>query len=81
MQARVMIAAAFSAVTLTAGCTDPRDFETPPVTVQTAKGPVTCQLYTKKIVLWDRAIDRPDTMSVREADDICQAEGKAEKNL
>ncbi|WP_317056752.1 hypothetical protein [Roseovarius rhodophyticola] len=64
-----------SAIVL-AGCSvDPRNFETTPVQVKTAKGIVTCQLYTKERVLWDRAIDRPDNMSVREADDVCRAEG------
>ncbi|WWR46464.1 hypothetical protein RZ517_17115 [Roseovarius sp. S88] len=64
-----------------AGCTgDPRSYETTPVQVKTAKGIVTCQLYTKERVLWDRAIDRPDNMSVREADDVCRAEGIRQKN-
>ncbi|MEL7013596.1 MAG: hypothetical protein AAFO72_09980 [Pseudomonadota bacterium] len=59
-----------------AGCTlDPRNFETEPVEVATSKGVVLCQLYTKETVVWDRAIDRPDGMSVQEADDICRAEG------
>ncbi len=64
-----------------AGCSvDPQNFETTPVQVKTAKGIVTCQLYTKERVLWDRAIDRPDNMSVREADDVCRAEGIRQKN-
>ncbi len=59
-----------------AGCApDPRSFETTPVKLETSKGIVTCQLYTKERVLWDRAIDRPENMTVREADDICRAEG------
>lgn len=80
MQARVMIIAALSAATFATGCTDPRDLESPPVTVETAKGAVTCQLYTPRLVLWDRAVDRPDTMTVQEADDICRAEGKRQKS-
>ncbi len=55
---------------------DPKSFETEPVVVQTSVGPVTCQLYTAEIVAWDRAIDRPERMSVAEADAICQAEGR-----
>lgn len=78
MQARAIMIAALSAVTLATGCADPQNYETPPVIVQTAKGPVTCQLYTKRLVLWDRSIDRPDAMGVQEADNICRAEGKRE---
>lgn len=64
------------ALLTTTGCAiDPRNFETEPVDVATSRGIVTCQLYTKESVVWDRAIDRPDDMSVQEADDICRAEG------
>lgn len=59
------------------GCVpDPRQYESTPVQVTTAKGTVTCQLYTRDIVSWDRAINRPNSMGVQEADDICLAEGK-----
>lgn len=62
------------------GCSiDPQSYETTPVKLNTAKGVVTCQLYTKERVLWDRAIDRPESMSVREADNICRAEGERQK--
>ena len=66
------------AVVLLAGCgsLDPRDFESEPVKVETAKGAVTCQLYTKERVLWDRSIDRPSKMSVEEADAICLEAGR-----
>jgi hypothetical protein len=67
------------AVTLTAlaltGCASPRDYETTPVRVDTAAGSVTCQLYTKSQVLWDRAINRPNSMDVTTADNVCRAEG------
>lgn len=64
------------AVLGTAGCgLDPRNFETEPVEVETSQGLVRCQLYTKESVVWDRAIDRPEGMTIREADDICRAEG------
>ncbi|MEP3638288.1 MAG: hypothetical protein ABJM43_12455 [Paracoccaceae bacterium] len=64
-----------------AGCaTSPAQFETTPVQLQTPKGVVTCQLYTKERVIWDRSIDRPASMSVKEADDICLAEGLRQKN-
>lgn len=61
---------------LTACIPSPTSFETEPVVISTSAGPVTCQLYTAEIVAWDRSIDRPDAMSVAEADAICQAEGR-----
>ena len=73
---RVSVTVAGVAFCGAAGCAiDPRNFETEPVEVTTSKGVVVCQLYTKESVVWDRAIDRPDDMGVREADDICRAEG------
>ena len=59
---------------------DPRDFETTPVQVKTPKGIVTCQLYTKERVIWDRAIDLPAGMTVKEADAYCHQEGLRQKN-
>lgn len=59
-----LAAAALSACT-------PKDYETPPVTVDTPQGPVVCQLYLKSMVQWDRAISRPDNMSVAAADAVC----------
>ena len=58
------------------GCMTPESFETAPVQVATAQGVVTCQLYRRDRVLWDRAIHRPETMSVNTADEICRAEGQ-----
>lgn len=58
-----------------AACT-PQQFESEPVTVNSAQGPVTCQLYTRNMLDWDRSIDRPATMSVAAADQICLEEGK-----
>jgi hypothetical protein len=55
---------------------DPKSFETEPVVINTSAGAVTCQLYTAEIVALDRAINRPQGMSVAEADGICQAEGR-----
>lgn len=57
----------------------PKDYESPPVTVNTPQGPVVCQLYTKDIVEWDRAISRPNSMGVAEADAVCIEEGKREQ--
>jgi hypothetical protein len=59
---------------------DPRAYETPPVTLKTPEGPVTCQLYTDRIVAWDRSIDRPARMSLTEADGLCRAEGQRRKD-
>ena len=59
------------------GCDlSPEAYESDPVKVQTRAGIVTCQLYTRELVVWDRAIDRPDGMSVATADAICVDEGK-----
>lgn len=81
MSTKLLFSATAMAVVLT-GCggLDPQSYETTPVQLKTPKGIVVCQLYTREQVLWDRAIDRPGTMSVREADDICRAEGLRQKN-
>lgn len=72
---------AIPAVLLVAACSiNPRDYETTPVVVQTAAGPVTCQLYTKEQVIWDRSISRPNSMDVQTADNVCLAEGKRQKS-
>lgn len=68
--------AAFGIATLAACSLDPRDYESDPITVQTAQGLVVCQLYTKDIVRWDRAIQRPESMDIRTADNICLSEGQ-----
>ena len=75
MSKKAMVMAGLALLGATACSIDPRDFETEPVEVATSKGVVTCQLYTKERVTWDRAIDRPDNMSGEEADDVCRAEG------
>lgn len=73
-------AAAFvvAGLTLTACAITPEDYETDPVLLQTAAGPVTCQLYTARQVTWDRSINRPASMSVETADALCRQEGYAE---
>jgi hypothetical protein len=71
-----------AALALLGGCVQsPEYYETTPVQVATPKGVVTCQLYTREMVIWDRSIDRPARMSVQEADAICQAEGRREQAL
>lgn len=66
-----------AAIVLLSACApDPRSFESEPVDVKTAQGIVTCQLYTKERVLWDRAIDRPEGVTIQQADAVCRAEGR-----
>ncbi|MCU0907875.1 MAG: hypothetical protein MUF73_10595 [Rhodobacteraceae bacterium] len=64
-----------AALLLAACAPNPAMFETAPVVINATAGPVTCQLYTTDLVVWDRSIDRPPTMPVAEADAICQAAG------
>lgn len=58
----------------TSACT-PRNFESSPVKIVTPKGEVICQLYTRDITDWDRAIKIPSGMSPETADGICRARG------
>lgn len=78
MKKVLMAAVLTTAFGATSGCIvqDPRQYESPPVTVTVAKGKVTCQLYTKELVYWDRATQWPKSMSVDEADAICLDQGK-----
>ena len=69
--------AAASAVIVT-GCVggiDKASYATDPVQVQTEQGVVTCQLYRHDRVIWDEAIDFPKSMSLQQADAVCQDEG------
>lgn len=54
----------------------PTLYETDPVTLETVKGDVICQLYDKKAVILDRAINMPHAMHIAEADALCRAEGE-----
>ena len=54
----------------------PTLYETDPVTLETDKGDVICQLYDKKAVILDRAIHMPHAMHIAEADALCRAEGE-----
>ncbi|MDA7484750.1 hypothetical protein N9A56_05435 [Planktomarina temperata] len=54
----------------------PTAYETEPVTLETDKGEVICQLYTHRSVILDRAIHMPHAMHVAEADALCRAEGE-----
>lgn len=71
---------AISMLTLSACIGSPESFESTPVEIATKEGKVTCQLYTKETVLWDRSLDRPAGMSVTAADQYCKVEGEREKN-
>jgi hypothetical protein len=79
MRKSAPIALMMTAVAVAACAPSPEQFETPPVEVQTEKGVVTCQLYTREITAWDRSIGRPNSMSVQEGDSICKAEGERRK--
>ena len=54
----------------------PTMYETDPVTLETDKGDVICQLYGNNSVILDRAIHMPHAMYIAEADALCRAEGE-----
>lgn len=56
-----------------AGC------QSSPVQVESAQGPVKCQLYMKEVVWWDHAVSHSDSLSKAEADQICRDEGHREQ--
>lgn len=72
MNLRILLS--LGAVLSLAGCAQ-EGFETAPVTIAAAEGPVVCQLYTPERVLWDRATAHPQAMSREAADALCRAEG------
>ncbi len=74
MYTRIALVAT-AAAALSACAITPKDYETPPVIAQSPQGPVTCQIYTKEQVTWDRSINRPSTMDVETADALCRQEG------
>ena len=67
-----------AALTL-AACINQSAYETPPVVVETPQGDVTCQLYTKRQILWDRATHVPHGMTIAQGDTICRREGERQK--
>ncbi|MFV0410595.1 MAG: hypothetical protein ACK5LJ_13170 [Paracoccus sp. (in: a-proteobacteria)] len=72
-------AIAITAITTLTACTNmisPKDFESTPVLADSPMGPVTCQIYTREQVTWDRSIGRPANMDVNTADNLCRAEGQ-----
>ncbi|WP_325168758.1 hypothetical protein [Paracoccus caeni] len=70
---------ALGALAVSLAACSPQQFESAPVTVDSPQGPVTCQLYTKNMLDWDRSTDRPNGMSVTEADNLCRAEGRRQQ--
>lgn len=58
-----------------AGCSM-AEFETDPVEVVIPAVTVTCQLYSRDIVMLDRAIDSPPGMTIAQADVVCRAYGQ-----
>lgn len=73
---KAKLALALAGTALIAGCNiTPEQYETTPVVLSTAQGPVTCQLYQLDQVTWDRAIHRPNAMSVETADTLCRNAG------
>ncbi|TKW65278.1 MAG: hypothetical protein DI616_15160 [Paracoccus denitrificans] len=69
------ILAAASVAALSACAITPQQYESTPVLAQSPVGPVTCQIYTHEQVTWDRSINRPASMSVTTADNLCRQEG------
>ncbi|WP_073130578.1 hypothetical protein [Palleronia salina] len=62
---------------LLAACiADPDQIESPEIEVVTDQGTVTCQLYTLRNTLYDRAVLRPASMTDRLANAICRDEGE-----
>ena len=74
MYAKFALAAA-TVATLSACNITPEQYETQPVLAASPAGPVTCQIYTHEQVTWDRSINRPNSMSVTTADNLCRQEG------
>lgn len=79
VKSTVLLSVSAAAVILSGCVPSPENYETTPVQVQSEKGIVTCQLYSKDLVAWDRSIHRPNSMGVQEADAICKEEGKRQK--
>lgn len=57
----------------------PQQFETAPAEVMTEAGPVTCQFYSPRIVMWDKPTAYPQGMTMDEAVSVCRQEGMARK--
>lgn len=76
MSVTIKLAAGVLALAGLAGCvSSPEQLESTPVEVKTNKGTVTCQLYTREYLSWDRSVDRPGKMTVKEADSVCRQAG------
>lgn len=74
---------------LSACSLDPKDYESKPVTIPVPEqyvpvtgkdATITCQLYTKEIVRWDRATVYPEGLTHEHADNACLNEGNRQRN-
>ncbi len=72
---KYVAALSIPALVALSACSNPEHYETDPVQVQTSRGIVTCQIYLTSMVVWDRSIDRPSNMGVKEADEYCRRAG------
>lgn len=70
---RALLAA--TAVAAVSGCVTKNDLTSQPVVVETALGPVVCQLYTLEQTLFDTSVQHPVGMSTEAANEICKKEG------
>ena len=71
---------AIGLISISACSNDPTDYETDQVSLTTPQGEVTCQLYRRDMVLWDRAVTRPAGMTDEAANQACRNEGTRERN-
>ena len=79
-----------AAIAMVSACSlDPKDYETEPVTIPVPKeyvpvtgkdATITCQLYTKDRVRWDRATSYPEKLTHKHADNACLNEGYRQRD-
>ena len=62
-------------------CVDGTKFVSDPVVLKTSQGEVTCQLYTKRQLQWDEAVEWPEDMHEGLAREYCRAEGIRRQDL
>jgi hypothetical protein len=68
---------AIIAATSLMGCVpSPREMATAPISIDSPKGKISCQLFSAESTLWDMAISYPKGVAQKDADEACRAEGK-----
>lgn len=72
---KLTLVMAVAATGVMAGCVSKTAYESNPVQIETPKGMVTCQLYTRDRVQWDESIAVPAGMTKAEGDAYCIQEG------